>query len=430
MALPLPLTSYADVIAYLDNLGLFHMNLGLDRMHNALRNLDVCRLPCPVVQVVGTNGKGSVSTFLQSLAMAHGLKTGLYTSPHFLSPKERIRINHKELPEAAWPGLAEQALRAEPGLTYFELLTVMAVLAFRDAAPDLLIFEAGLGGSCDATTALPADMACFTPIALDHQSVLGPNLQSIAKDKAGAIRTGMFAAVSAPQKPEAWRQLARRAEILGIPLWCGTSPPDQKVRTLLKHPYAGLAATSPLGLAGPHQRANAQTSLFAWLLLCERYRWPSSEQAIRKGLAEAFIPGRLQTVPGHAGYPAFLLDGAHNTHGMLALAETVSAMPEPPAAIVFSCLNDKHPAELAAIIKSFAGHAAMFTPTIANNERALPGTELAALLGPQAIAVPDLPTALEKVRPLAVGKAPVLICGSLYLLAEFFTVFPSALSSH
>lgn len=423
------LATYADVLAHLDGLGLFHMDMGLGRMEGALRALGISRLPCPVVQVAGTNGKGSTASFLQSLGMAHGFRTGLFTSPHFLSPAERIRMDRRNLPETAWPGLASRALAAEPGLTYFELLTLMAVLAFQDAEPDFLIFEAGLGGRYDATTALPADLVCFTPIDLDHQAVLGPDIASIAADKADAMRPGMFAAVSAPQSDAALAALRRRALNLGLPLYTadsGAEPP----------PLALLPDDARLGLAGPHQRVNAQTALLAWTLLCRRQGWRTDERTIRRGLAEAFIPGRLHKVPARGGLPSFLLDGAHNPHGMRALASALPTLPAPdnaPRAVIFSCLADKHPEDMAHLIRGLAPGRPLLIPTIGHNERAMPGEELARLIGSGARPVADLKTALELLRAPGAGTdneraAPILVCGSLYLLTEFFNLFPDALS--
>ncbi len=409
-------SSFADVEAYLDKLGLFHMDLSLGRMKRALAKAK--RPPCPVVQVVGTNGKGSTSAFLQSLAMAHGFRAGLYTSPHFVSPAERIRLNEKELPRAAWPDLAERALAAEPDLTYFELLTVMAWMAFGDTEPDLLIFEAGLGGRHDATTALPAHMVCFTPIALDHQAVLGPDLASIAADKADAMRPGLFAAVSAPQKPEAAAALQGKARALRLPL-----------RLLEPDAPDILPERTPLGLRGPHQSTNARTALTAWSVLAEGMGWQNNENAIRRGLGQAFIPGRLQDVrlATPRGETDFVLDGAHNPHGMSALREAMRD--RPPAAVIFSCLRDKNPEALAALVRDIARGAPVLAPTIAGNERACPGTELAALLGrfgAEAFPASDLAAALDSLDKFALS-GPVLVCGSLYLLGEFFTLFPRAL---
>lgn len=431
--------TYEDVIRHMDGLGLFHMDMGLGRMERALTELRARRLPCPVVQVVGTNGKGSTATFLQSLAMAHGFRAGLYTSPHFLSPAERIRMGSRSLPEAAWPDLAERACAAVPDLTYFELLTVMAVLAFQDSEPDLLIFEAGLGGRHDATSAIPADLICFTPFGLDHQDVLGPDLAAIAEDKADAMRQGMFAAVSSPQPPEAAEILARKASGTNLPLYFPDRldvPPGGHLEPGLRN-LVRLADSADLGLYGPHQRLNAATALTAWALLCRHQGWRTDERAVRRGLADAFLPGRMQRIPATEGMPPFLLDGAHNAHGMAALRAALNELSARegirPSAVVFSCLADKHPENLVPLAASLAGNAPVFLPTIGGNARAAAGGDLAKLFpadGPRTTVVPDLAAALEAARrALAAHPAdgPVLVCGSLYLLAEFFKLFPSAL---
>jgi len=427
-----------DVFRYLDGLGLFHMNLGLDRMNRALEALtgffsDLHRPACPVVQIVGTNGKGSTGAFLQSLGMAHGLRVGLYTSPHFLSPTERIRMGTKVLPEAAWPELAGRACAAADDLTYFELLTIMAVLAFRQADPDLLIFEAGLGGRYDATTALPADLVCFTPFGLDHLEVLGPDLRTIAADKADAMRAGMFAAVSAPQEHDAERILHSKAQAMGLPL-CFTDLPNTIPASLLPEGMRSLcplAADAKLGLQGPHQRVNAASALTVWLLLCHRHGWHTDERVIRRGLADAFLPGRLQTVYP-TGKTPFLLDGAHNVHGMTALHAALTEMKARdgirPSAVIFSCLADKSPEDMAPLVASLAGDAPILLPTLHDNPRAASGRTLQTLFpSGKAKAVDNLEQALQEVQHEAEGDDPVLICGSLYLLAEFFSLFPAAL---
>ena len=160
--------SFDDVQDHLDALGLFHMDFGLDRMRNALDALGLLTPPFVTVQIVGTNGKGSTSTFLSCVARAHGLKVGLYTSPHFVTPRERIRINGTMLPADRWPVLADRVMEAAPNLTYFEFLTALGLLAFAEAGVDLVVMEAGLGGHYDATTAMPVQAVCFTPIGMDH----------------------------------------------------------------------------------------------------------------------------------------------------------------------------------------------------------------------------------------------------------------------
>lgn len=302
-----PFRTYEDVIRHLNSLGLFHMDMGLGRMEHALCALGLNRLRCPAVQIVGTNGKGSTSVFLQSIAMAHGLNAGLYTSPHFVRPEERIRLNHAVLPGRVWPSLAGNAVKVEPGLTYFELLTVMAASAFQTSDSDIMLFEAGLGGRYDATTALPVDMVCFVPMGMDHMNVLGDTLSAIADDKSDALREGVALAVSAPQPREAKEILFRKATLRSLPLCscpsnsgCEGTDSGKKLWESLPEDLkecSVLPEQAVLGLRGPHQRVNAQTAVLAWVLLCQRYGWKTDKKTIIHGLKQAFIPGRLQFSP-------------------------------------------------------------------------------------------------------------------------------------
>ena len=195
-------SSCAGILRHLEGRGFFHMDLSLDRMEAALRALGLTRPPFLVAQVLGTNGKGSTSAFLSSLARAHGHRAGLYTSPHFLLPEERIRIDGRPLPCASWVDAANEVVRHGPDLTYFEFLTVLAVALFARAGVSLAVMEAGLGGRYDATTALAADVLAYAPIAKDHAAVLGSTLRRIAADKAAAIRSAA-PVFSAPQFPDA-----------------------------------------------------------------------------------------------------------------------------------------------------------------------------------------------------------------------------------
>lgn len=436
-----PFHSYEDVMDHLNGLGVFHMDMGLGRMERALAALGLDTLRIPTVQVVGTNGKGSTSSFLQSIAMAHGLSAGLYTSPHFIVPEERIRVGRTMLPPKRWAPLASQAVMAEPGLTYFELITVMAAQAFALSSCDLIIYEAGLGGRYDATSALPAHMTCFVPIDLDHVEVLGRTIAAIAEDKADAMQNGRLLAVSAPQPEDARRALEARADELGLPLCSQPSAHDCKGTEAGQALWASLPpelrelallpADARLGLHGPHQRMNAQTALLAWVLLCHRFGWKTDREAIERGLAQAFIPGRLQYVPAAEARPALWLDGAHNEHGMTALVTALkdgSSVPESlrPGAVVFSCLRDKGPEKLTAMLREAVGDIPVFVPEIQDNPRAATREELCALFGPQAQPAASLDEAIAHAAKAA-GTAPVLICGSLYLLGDVFARFPELL---
>lgn len=411
-----------DIQHHLDSLGLFHMDLGLGRMRAALAALGLERPPFVVAQMLGTNGKGSTSAFLASLAQAHGCRAGLYTSPHFVSPTERIRIGASNgsvcapWPAEHWVEPANAIMSAAPDLTYFEFLTVLALLIFAKEKVDVAVLEAGLGGRYDATTATAADLLCYTSIAMDHKDVLGPTLTEIAGDKAAAIRSHVPICTVA-QFPAAADALSGAASAHAAPLL--TASP--------------VSSQTKLGLNGRHQRMNAGLALTAWLQLAPLLgRDPHDARAQSQGLAKAFMPGRLQRIPGTDQHPPLLLDGAHNPHGMAALTTALRAENLHPAGAIYSCLSDKDWQPAARMLKHALGEAPMFVITL-GNPRATDAREIAAVcnsLPPAtATALPDGPhalaQALRKTRCLSAEEGrPVLLTGSLYLLSEFFSLYP------
>lgn len=421
--------NFQDIQSHLDVLGMFHMDLGLERMRRALAALDLERPPFVVVQVLGTNGKGSTSAFLAELCTAYGCRVGLYTSPHFVSPEERIRVNGRPVPGDAWPEPANSVMATVSGdsLTYFEFLTLLALLAFREARVDVAIMEAGLGGRSDATTAVPADLLCYTPIAMDHAAVLGPTLADIARDKAAAIRS-RAPVCTAPQFPAAREALMAAARTQGAMLAPAAPLPEEWLPRL--------------GLAGGHQLCNAGLALAAWQRLAPLLgRRADDARAQALGLANAFLPGRLQHVPRAAGHPALLLDGAHNPHGMQALLRALfppsqtACRPLPmPRAVIFSCLGDKDWHTSAAMLARRFPQTPFFIPAL-RNPRAADPQEIAAFCNvrsPGTAKALTGPDALEQALDAAAGACGAndgvaLMTGSLYLLAEFFAHYPRLL---
>lgn len=411
---------YNDILQHLDARGLFHMDFGLDRIKAVLNALALTRPPYVTIHTVGTNGKGSTSTFLASLGKAHGFTTGLYTSPHLLTPRERIRVDGHMLDEATWCMLGNRLMEAGgESLTYFEFMTVLAVLAFAHRNVDVAIIEAGLGGTWDATAAIETDFLCITPIGLDHQHILGATLAEIARDKAGAIRHGQTVFI-ASQENEALQEIIHSATLRDATL-------------IMAHAVEPLPTAERLGLHGEHQTRNAQLALAAWHHIAKHYGWEQSVKAENEGLASAFIVGRYQFVPASQehGLPfPMILDGAHNPHGLEAFAHALTKDNIIPRAIIFSCLADKDVHTLTQRIRDIAGTAPILVPTIANNPRAAESTAIASTLGEQAIAVPTLQKALEHLATLSSSAAkeknsrPVILCGSFYLLAEFLQLYP------
>lgn len=468
---PPSLPLFPALQAYLDSLGLFRMTPGLDRIIAVLENLDLKRPPFVTAQVAGTNGKGSTSSMLAALAQSHGLRVGLHTSPHFLSVRERIRINGRMLPEAQWLELGNRLL-ASGGetLSYFEFATVLAVMAFAREGVHLAVMETGLGGSFDATTALEADLVLLTPFGLDHQAVLGPTLADIAKDKAGAIRRGK-PVYSAPQAKEARQEIIRAADERHAPLHWVEALQDS------------LAAPLAMRLTGEHQKTNAALALAGWRHLAASYgrkwRWADSPSHERKqasqgrtlqnqadqgpaarglspqtppvfvesfqklsgpealGLASAWLPGRLHSIAPRASLPAVLLDGAHNKHAFEALFRSLKTRNIVPGAMIFACLGDKDPLELLPFLRGMAP-GPVYVPPIPGNPRAMEPGALASLIGAQAVPARSMSEAVEKAvahmrretpESFTEGadKRPLLICGSLYLLGQFFALYPENL---
>ena len=419
---------------------MFHMDLGLGRMREAISALKLDHPGGLSVQIAGTNGKGSTSTFLAAMLTASGVRTGLYTSPHFLSVRERILVDNGGLPDAAWLEAAEAVLAVSsdraPGLrlTYFELLTVMAALLFARSGCRACVFEAGLGGAHDATTALPHHLTVFTPIGLDHMTILGPTIEDIARDKAQAMRPGV-PAVSADQPPRARVVLEAVSGQVGAPLYFA--------RDLAAEAEAGGHAwPDKPGLPGPHQADNLRLALAALHLLAVgrgpgRVRHPhpgpnprplppelpetvEDPEALARAAREAFIPGRFQIIPATGDQPSFVLDGAHNQPGLECLAQALESLRIKPVAAVFACLGDKDLAAMTPLARSLTG-GPILVPGLDAPGRALDPAELAARLGGRAVPVAGVEEAFERVKGM---RGTVLVCGSLYLLADVYRLRP------
>ncbi len=441
--------SFQEVQAYLDELGLFHMDLSLGRMQNLLDRIFPKGVPFSVVQVVGTNGKGSTAHFFSSLATAHAHKNGLYTSPHFVSMRERVRVNGKMLPEQEWALCANIVANAQSNeqnkkLTYFEFITALALLAFARAQVELVILEAGLGGEYDATSAVPADLLLITPISLDHQNVLGQDILEIAANKAAAIKPGQIV-ITSEQQPDVLALLKSKANALGNSLFKPARPnysPSTKNEGensnsahLKKNAHAGCAGakrhTPPaLRMVGIQQTDNSRLALAGFTSLAQKMGWPLRPPAIQRGLGAAFIPGRMQFIPALFNRPPLLLDGAHNQHSFEMLSYNLKSLDICPRAIIFSCLGDKNMDAAFALFANWSQNnpqSPIFIPPLPNNPRAANPAELAARIGPNAKVTTCMRKALELAEQLVLPasiinpeKHPVLICGSLYLLAEFF----------
>ncbi len=335
MALP---TTLDDWLARCERMHPKEIDLTLDRVRQVKDRLGL-RFDVPVISVAGTNGKGSTCAMLEAIALQAGYRVGLYSKPHLVHFEERCRVNGQSVQAAALlPHFeAVEAARGDTSLTYFEftLLAIARLLAHSEL--DLVILEVGLGGRLDAVNVFDADCAVITSIDIDHVEFLGPDRESIGREKAGIMRAGRPVIVSDPVPPAS---VAREAERIGADLWLlgrdfhFTGDRQQWGWTGRSRRFHGLGYPA---LRGVNQLLNAAGVLAAFEALRERL--PITAQAVRTGLAVVELPGRFQVV---AGQPTLVLDVAHNPHAVAALAQNLDQMGfHPRTRAVFGAMRDK-----------------------------------------------------------------------------------------
>jgi len=334
---PLP-TTLDGWLARCERLHPKDIDLSLERVHGVAGRLGL-RFDAPVITVAGTNGKGSTCAMLETIALQAGYRVGLYIKPHLVHFEERCRIDGEMASAAALlPHFeAVEAARGDVGLTYFEFTTLAIARALSQAKLDLVILEVGLGGRLDAVNVIDADCAVITSIDVDHVEYLGPDRESIGREKAGIMRTGRPVVVSDPVPPDS---VVDRAREIGADLWrlghdfSFSGTPQQWSWAGRTKRYNGLAYPA---LRGANQLLNASGALAALEALRERV--PITAQAVRAGLALVQLPGRFQIVPGQ---PTLVLDVAHNRHAVATLAQNLDQMGfHPRTHAVFGAMQDK-----------------------------------------------------------------------------------------
>ena len=397
------------------------IDLSLDRAKRLLTALGSPqdRLP-PVVHVAGTNGKGSTIAFLRACLEAAGKRVHVYTSPHLVRFAERIRIAGTVIEEDALIAALEECEHANDGapITFFEITTAAAFLAFARIPADYVLLEVGLGGRFDATNVIDRPAAtAITPVSLDHQQFLGDTVAKIAFEKAGILKPGV-PAVTAPQTSDAAAVIAARARDIGAPLYrCGeewhvASRGDGGLS------YRGHVALDlpPPGLLGPHQYANAGTALACLECLSglapepsalarglQRVEWPARLQRLAQGVLARLMPAGAE----------LWLDGGHNAAGGAALAEVAKSWRDRKLNLVFGMLNTHDSHGFLTALRPYAARVeAVAIPGEAN---ARPADEIAATARGLGLAATARSGIVDAVAAAAEPGARVLICGSLYL---------------
>lgn len=399
--------NYEEAVAWLYSSQMYGIKLGLENIRRLTEALGVTvsgpKAP-RYLHVAGTNGKGSVCALLDSCCRAGGLRTGLYTSPHLVTFRERIRLDGEMISEAdvahGLTRIRDVTQGWDPSPTFFEITTALALAWFQQEKAEVVALETGLGGRLDATNVVTPVVCALTSIDVDHQQWLGETPAAIAAEKAGIFKSGV-PAVSVPQVEEVRAVLDQVAAERGTPL-----------------EYIGAPVTGqPVGLAGSHQRWNAALAVRA----LEAAGLDLAGEAVARGLRDVVWPGRFQQI-----HPKFILDGAHNPSAARRLAQTWrETYGERRATVILGILRDKDMRGICEGLLPIIGR--ILTVPIANPRAATP-QEVCRTFGEVAprqecMAIRHLPAAIRLAQGM---ERQVLITGSLFLVGEALAYFEKA----
>lgn len=422
--------NFEEARSYLYSLGneVETMKLGLENITTLLAALGEPQYKFKKVQVAGTNGKGSVCSFLDSICRDANIRTGLYTSPHLVSITERIRIDGVDIPEEEFARLADRVRQSAESLlaegkiayrpTFFEQVTAISLLAFAEHDVELAILETGLGGRYDAVTAANAEIAAITRIDLDHQEYLGETIEEIAAEKAAIIRVDSSVVIGR-QSESAMEIILDHCRNLDVMPnseiyhpWTVAPNGSESVRV---ETTRNIYPDVHLGLKGRHQIENAETALNVVQSLKYDLGFDiEASGALVSGLENARHPGRLEYIGD------FLLDGAHNPSGARSLRAFLDESVKTPITLIFGVMRDKPVDEIASTLWPAASKLVLTQPS---NSRALTADELAAHT-PGSFPAKDIVKtltvgeAIEKARQINPVDGVIVVSGSLYLVGE------------
>jgi dihydrofolate synthase/folylpolyglutamate synthase len=392
--------NYREALGWLYSLQRFGIKLGLENIERLLEELSntgvLLPVPWKVIHVAGTNGKGSVCAMIDSICRAQGYGTGLFTSPHLVTFRERIRVNGEMISEDAVANglttIRNLVANWDPHPTFFEVVTAVALKHFSDTRVEIVILETGLGGRLDATNVIQSNVSVITPIDFDHEKWLGKTIPEIAAEKAGIIKARV-PVVSASQRPEAEKVMYTRAAECGAPLKFAIEPYDE----------------TPIALVGSNQKQNATLAIAA----LRAAKIDIDDSAIAHGLIRIEWPARFQRWDER-----IIIDGAHNPGAARELAETWREIfGDRRATLVLAILSDKN---LGGICEALAPISEFVLLPKIRSERAADQEMLVQIFFSITPSLPcSITPSIAQALELAQAKSdPILITGSLHFAGE------------
>jgi len=415
--------NYTQSLAYLSRIQEHGAKLALENIAAIIAHLPFSLDRMRVVQIAGTNGKGSTSHFVTSILMTAGFRVGLFTSPHLQDIRERITIDKTWISEKAFAesltatrrictDLRRRGVIADPP-TFFEHLFLASLHHFHRQEVDFAVFEVGLGGRLDATSTITPDVSVITNISRDHTKTLGRTLRDIAREKAGIIKPGVPVVCGCPPRSVSRRVIRQTALDRGAPFHPVFEGRQNTLNVEAADPYDRCTYRSgpsvyrfSVRLNGKHQTINACTAIRAVELLGGR-GIEVDPDTISQGIEKNFVPGRIEFIGTH---PQVILDGGHNVESIRALREFLMQKDLKNLTLIFGVLRDKNYRRMAELLLPFADTVILTEPV---SNRALPAERLVRLFHDRTTMVhKNLQDAFNTAR--ALGQR-ILITGSLYL---------------
>lgn len=419
---------YGETIRYLFGLQRVGIKLGLENITRVLSAIGNPHSKLTVGHIGGSNGKGSTAAHLEAILIAAGLRVGLYTSPHFVSFEERIRVDRERISRSDVVAWTKRILEAMPELapggqagstlpvTFFEFTTAIAMGYFAQQGVDIAILEVGMGGRLDATNVCSPKVTLLTSVSLEHQDYLGRTLVEIAREKAGIIKHGV-PVVSGVVHPVAQRVIHETCLEKGAPLFrlgreirAKGTPEDFSYRGL-RWSYRGLRTS----MRGSHQVRNASMALAAAEILAEQ-GVAVDEAAVRKGLRDVQWPGRQQYI---AGPPQVLLDGAHNPEAMRSLCRSLTKEYRyRRLRVLMGVMRDKDYRRMLKMVAPLADEMVFCRPQMDRAEDPWVLEGIALALGARSTVVESVEQGFKDLLHRAGGEDLICVTGSLFVVGE------------